>query len=200
MKKANIINKIKGILIILIGLLLAAAGVWLYSKIWGTNLLFTDSSLGKVAKFYWIFLIAAVIVVVLGVCKFKKRVAAEPEQEAGDQTGAQDIRTQPEAVSTRDVQTQPNAVSAQDAQIQPDAAPAKAEVQDVQKAQAQSAEETELAVKADQAKEEAEPAAKEEKTSKKSFLRKKTGSTCPNCGKPISKGNKFCTSCGHKLD
>ena len=156
MKKANIINKIKGILIILIGLLLAVAGVWLYSKIWGTNLLFTDSSLGKVARFYWIFLIAAVIVVVLGVCKFKKRVAAEPEQEAGDQTGTQDI-------------TQP-------------------------------AEETEPAVKADQAKEEAEPAAKEEKTSKKSFLRKKTGSTCPNCGKPISKGNKFCTSCGHKID
>ena len=81
MKKENIKNKLKGILIILIGLVLAAVGVWLYSKVWGINLLFTDSSLGKVARFYWIFLIAAVIVVALGIRKFRKRVIVEQETE-----------------------------------------------------------------------------------------------------------------------
>lgn len=100
MKKANIIIKIKGILIILVGVLLAAAGVWLYSKIWGINLLFTDSWLGKFARFYWIFLIAAVVVVAIGVRKFKKRITVEAEPETGAEAGKpKDEETVQEAVA-----------------------------------------------------------------------------------------------------
>lgn len=160
MKKENIINKLKGILIILIGLLLAAAGVWLYSKIWGTNLLFTDSSLGKVARFYWIFLIASVVVAALGICKFKKRITVETEPEAGAQAVEQKIEeTVQEAVVNVSVKKEGQTASAQP---------------------------------------KTEPQA-EEKALKKSFMGKKTGNTCPNCNKPIGKGNRFCTSCGHKL-
>ena len=161
MKKANIIIKIKGILIILVGVLLAAAGVWLYSKIWGINLLFTDSWLGKIARFYWIFLIAAVVVVAIGVRKFKKRITVEAEPETGAEAGKpKDEETVQEAVADASEKKE-----GQTDQMQP---------------------------------QETEPQA-EEKAPKKSLMRKKTGSTCPNCNKPIGKGNKFCTSCGHKL-
>ena len=171
MKKANIINKVKGILIILVGVLLAAAGVWLYSKIWGINLLFTDATLGKIARFYWIFLIVAVIMVALGIRKFRKRIPVEPEQASEEQAS----QAEPQEKTQVDTPEE--------------------NVKEIQSTETQSGEK----VMQNEAKEEAEPAEKEEKVAKKPFMKKKSNSTCPNCNKPIGKGNKFCTSCGHKL-
>lgn len=213
MKKENIKNKLKGILIILIGLVLAAVGVWLYSKVWGINLLFTDSSLGKVARFYWIFLIAAVIVVALGIRKFRKRVIVEQETEnsaQSDEPGAQNnesfnAEAKETEASKEKAGEQPDKQPTEQSDKQPGKEVTAAEPAGETKAgaaetQQNVAEEQPKAVQAQPKAAEAQPeSVKEEKSAKKSFMKKKAGNTCPNCNKPIGKGNKFCTSCGYKL-
>lgn len=75
-----------GILELLAAIALLAAAGWLYTKVWGTALLYTDSSLGKVAGYYWILLIPAVALLVLGIITFKKRTAVS--EEAVEETQA----------------------------------------------------------------------------------------------------------------
>ena len=79
--KKNLKNKFCGILIILTGLLLVALSGWLGSKVWGTALLYTDAVIGKIAAYYWIILILALIVIIVGCLVFRKKAVVLEKTE-----------------------------------------------------------------------------------------------------------------------
>ncbi len=79
MNKRNIKNKLIGAVELLVAFWLLVEGGWLYTKVSGTNLLFVDANLGKVAAYYWIFLLLGFIVGILGVITIRKKTS---EQES----------------------------------------------------------------------------------------------------------------------
>ena len=86
--KKNLKNKLLGISIILAGLLLAALGIWLASKVWGTALLYTDAVIGKIAAYYWIVLLLAVVVILAGYLLFRKKTVASEMTETSEAEAA----------------------------------------------------------------------------------------------------------------
>ena len=77
-------NRRTGIILLAAGLLLAAFGLYLFSRTWGLNLLFTSVWIGRLSRFYGIVLLAGAGAVLLGVLSLKKRRAAQPEAAAAE--------------------------------------------------------------------------------------------------------------------
>ena len=96
MKKAK--NKISGVLMILVGLALLALGIWLFTKVWGTALLYTDAVLGRVAAYYWIALLAGLIAIIIGIILFGKK-SKQPEQLVGEQTADEEKKVHEDKVA-----------------------------------------------------------------------------------------------------
>lgn len=63
---------VTGLIIMALGIFLFLAGVWLFSRTWGTNLLFTSSIIGRVSKYYWIVMCASAAMVLVGFWVIKK--------------------------------------------------------------------------------------------------------------------------------
>ena len=85
MNKKNIKNKIIGAVELLIAIWLLAEGGLLYTKISGTNLLFIDSTLGKTATYYWVFLILGLIIGGLGIITIRRKTLEENSLEKLDE-------------------------------------------------------------------------------------------------------------------
>ncbi len=77
-------NRRTGIILLAAGLLLAAFGLYLFSRTWGLNLLFTSVWIGRLSRFYGIVLLAGAGAVLLGVLSLKKGRAAQPEAAAAE--------------------------------------------------------------------------------------------------------------------
>lgn len=80
MNKKNIKNKLIGVAELLVAFWFLVEGGWLYTKVSGTNLLFVDANLGKVAAYYWIFLLLGFIVGILGVITIRKKISAQESE------------------------------------------------------------------------------------------------------------------------
>lgn len=61
-----------GIIIVLLGMVLFLTGIWLFTRTWGTELLFTNSIVGSFSKYYWIVVCASAVMVLVGVLIIKK--------------------------------------------------------------------------------------------------------------------------------
>ncbi len=81
MKKKNIKNKGIGIIEIIVAFLFFIEGVWLYTKVLGTNLLFTDSATGKIAAYYWVFLLIGLLFGILAIITIRKKDLIENAKE-----------------------------------------------------------------------------------------------------------------------
>ena len=81
MKNKNIKNKRIGIVEIIVAFLFFIESIWLYTKVSGTNLLFTDSATGKIAAYYWVFLLIGLIVGILGIITIRKKVSIEDSKQ-----------------------------------------------------------------------------------------------------------------------
>ena len=81
MKKKNIKNKGIGIIEVIVAFLFFIEGVWLYTKVSGTNLLFTDSATGKIAAYYWVFLLIGLLFGILAIITIRKKDLVENVKE-----------------------------------------------------------------------------------------------------------------------
>lgn len=81
MGKKNIKNKGMGIIEIIGAFLFFIEGVWLYTKVLGTNLLFTDSVTGKIATYYWVFFLIGLLLGILAIATIRKKDLAEDVKE-----------------------------------------------------------------------------------------------------------------------
>lgn len=183
MKKKNIKNKIAGIFQLLAAFALLVVAGWLYSKVWGTALLYTDSSLGKIAAYYWVLFIPAAVLAVMGLITVRKKVPQPAEQleEEVPKQAAENVQEQPAEQPVANVPEQPVEQPVAKVQEQP------AE-ENVPKLPNENEQEQPAENKPAQPAE--QPATKEQEES---------SDKCPNCGATIKPGNKFCVSCGHKL-
>lgn len=170
MKKKNIKNVLIGLLEVLLGIILLAAAVWLFSKAWGTSLLYTDSVIGRVVKYYWVFLIAAAVMLILGTITIKKRDDVKEETVASKQEGEK----------TKVVEVIPNAAKVE-------ALKATKEVVESGDTEMEKSVEVTLP-KEDIKQREPQPTMHEE-----------TQKECPKCHTLVSINNKFCTNCGYEL-
>ena len=170
-------NRRTGIILLAAGLLLAAFGLYLFSRTWGLNLLFTSVWIGRLSRFYGIVLLAGAGAVLLGVLSLKKGRAAQPEAAAAEPTA-------PEAV-------EPETAAAEPAQWEP----AEAEA---------AAQESEEPVGAEpmEPQEPAPAMADREKAEEKQPLPNTDAGErfCPVCGNRLSARSRFCGKCGTKVE
>ena len=170
MKKKNIKNVLIGLLEVLLGIILLAAAVWLLSKAWGTALLYTDSVIGRFVKYYWVFLIAAAVMLIWGIITMKKRVAVKEETVADEQEGEKTkvVEAIPNAVKVENLKATDNVVESGDTEM-------------------------EKAVEVTLTKE----GIKQSET--QSTPHEETQTECPKCHTLVSRNNRFCTNCGYEL-
>ena len=105
MNKKNVKNKIIGAIELLIAVWLLAEGGWLYTKISGTNLLFIDSTLGKTATYYWVFLILGLIIGILGIITIKRENSVENclEESKNSKEELKKVETESKDVEKEDI-------------------------------------------------------------------------------------------------
>ena len=84
-------NRRTGIVLFAAGLLLVAFGLYLFSRTWGLNLLFTSVWIGRLSRLYWIVILAGAAAALLGAVILKKG------KDAGK--GGQDVTLLEEPVS-----------------------------------------------------------------------------------------------------
>ena len=168
-------NRRTGIILLAAGLLLAAFGLYLFSRTWGLNLLFTSVWIGRLSRFYGIVLLAGAGAVLLGVLSLKKGRAAAAEAAAAEPTA-------PEAV-------EPETAAAEPAQWEP----AEAEA---------AAQESEEPMEAMEPQEPAPAMADREKAEEKQPLPNTDAGErfCPVCGNRLSARSRFCGKCGTKVE
>lgn len=169
MKKAK--NKISGVLMILVGLALLALGIWLFTKVWGTALLYTDAVLGRVAAYYWIALLAGLIAIIIGIILFGKK-SKQPEQTVGEQTVDEEKKVQEDKVAELKIADDKVSVE-KDIEKAPEES-AQKEIPDTKKIEMVLQERVSETVP--------DPVTE-----------------CPNCKAALKEGMKFCTKCGYKL-
>lgn len=71
-----------GFVLILVGILLFIAGSYLFTRTWGINLLFTGVFLGRMSRYYWLFLLLGVICGGIGALLIKLNPAPKAEEGA----------------------------------------------------------------------------------------------------------------------
>ena len=110
-----------GYILLAAGALLIIAGLYLFSRTWGVNLLFTAVWLGRISRFYWAVILIGAGLAVLGAAALKKSPAAgakgaapepapeaamtEPEREAAKEELAA-ARQEEEAAKTVQKETE----------------------------------------------------------------------------------------------
>ncbi len=90
MKKTDYKRKLTGVLLLVLSLVLLCLAVWMFTKTLGTALLFTDSRIGRFARYYWLLLLAAVLCLAAGLVLMKWKGKTETA-EAGAEPGQTDI-------------------------------------------------------------------------------------------------------------
>lgn len=172
-------QRLRGFLEILAGVLFLCLGLWLWSRTWGTILLFTNAATGRMARFYWIILIIAVVILIVGFLTMRKvRIEKKFEvvkKEDEDKTlvkheAAKDEKETPilsDATVTEDGEKQNELVGVEKVDTTDQMIPT---VSEMKKAEVPSSETIKMTV-----------------------------NECPGCGKDKKSGAAFCIYCGYKF-
>ena len=96
------VNKkcITGLIIMVLGIFIFLAGVWLFTRTCGTTLLFTSSGIGKISQYYWIVVCIAVIVMLVGFLIIKKYPMKKKEEQSLPTTDIEATQTPEEKERT----------------------------------------------------------------------------------------------------
>ncbi len=176
-------------------LLLVFAGVFMFIKTRGTQLLFISASLGRIYRGWWIFLIAAVICFAAALfCGKRIRKAAEKRLlEAGEEVPLLDDGNKDTGSKTADSKLADgktaNGKTADIKSTDSDSVAAKPS-DDAHSAKGIDAKFDELDREFDELMS-VETTAKPASTKKNQF--------CPECGAKLVEGAAFCPKCGKKL-
>ena len=209
-----------GYILLAAGALLIIAGLYLFSRTWGVNLLFTAVWLGRISRFYWAVILIGAGLGVLGAAALKKSPAAGakgaapepvPEEapfmgaagpvpkEAPFMAAAEPVIPEP-AESAVDETAAPvfgGAAKSEPADIEagPEAPEAAAPESVTPESAAPEAAKEELAA----ARQEEEAAKTVQKETEKE-AEKGEGRVCPVCGNRLSARSRFCGKCGTKIE
>ena len=184
-------QRLRGILELVAGVAVLGLGIWLFSKTWGTALLFTDAFIGRMARYYWIVLVAAAVLLAVGVLTMRKRKI--PKKQETVQAGAAAESRKPVAGPTAESR---KPVAGQAAESR------KPEDEQTVEPQKQTGDQASVlesgkrlpagsTLQMDEAGGESEVSAGE--------LRKEEGDMCPQCGKMRKPDKVFCIYCGYKF-
>lgn len=193
-------QRLRGFLEILVGVLILCVGLWLWSRTWGTMLLFTNATIGRLARYYWIVLIIAVILLIVGLLTMRKvRIEKKPEviKEEGKIEDKKERKIEDKKGSKVEDKkeggdnTSAKHETAEDGERQIASAAEKADDREEQ-----IPSEAENAVASDQA-----AAIPEEQKAEvpSSEVPKMSDNKCPGCGKEKKIGAAFCVYCGYKF-
>lgn len=171
-------QRLRGFLEILAGVLILCLGLWLWSRTWGTMLLFTNADTGRLARYYWIVLIIAVVILSVGFLTMRKvRVEKKTEDSRKEDEDGTFVK-QKTADDKEETLILHNTAATEDGEQQ--------NVPGVEKADA-----PDQMIPAVPEKEKAEVLSSE--------ILKMTDNQCPGCGKDKKTGAAFCIYCGYKF-
>lgn len=92
-----------GIVLLVCGIVSLILGIWLFSKIFGTQLLFTGPMLGQLCKYFWILILAGVVLIAIGRIMIKKNTDKEVSAEQAAESGKEVVSEQARAVPDNSV-------------------------------------------------------------------------------------------------